>query len=161
MKKLLSLLLCLALLAGLFAVSAAADDAAGAPAEKDLTGEDFTAAVAPQAFAMTMAAWLSGQEDAEALSDPVFLWDAAGWYAAWLYRTEGVDLLSPEELGDFLRSLGGAEAEMPVGRRTAWCAYCAAWTAASAMISSSTRRRSTRCWAWTRWSPSSRGPGAA
>lgn len=115
MKKLLSLLLCLALLAGLFAVSAAADDAAGAPAEKDLTGEDFTAAVAPQAFAVTMAAWLSGQEDAEALSDPVFLWDAAGWYAAWLYRTEGVDLLSPEELGDFLRSLGGAEAEMPEG----------------------------------------------
>ena len=116
MKKLLSLLLCLALLAGLFAVSAAAEDT---PAEKPLTEADFTAAVAPQAFAVTMAAWLSGQEGAEALGDPLFLWDAAGWYAAWLYRTEDCDLLLPEAVGDFLRSLGGEESPMPEG----WAEY--------------------------------------
>ena len=111
-KKILSLLLCLALLAGLFAVSAAAEDKSASSAEKTMSGEDFTAAVGPQAFAVTMAAWLSGGEDSAVLADPLFLWDAAGWYAAWLYRTEGCDLLSPEDIGDFLRSLG-AEADCP------------------------------------------------
>lgn len=113
MKKLLSLLLCLALFAGLFAVGAAAEDTSAALPEKSPVGEDFTAAVGPQAFAVTMAAWFAGGEDGDTLADPLFLWDAAGWYAAWLYRTEGCDLLSPEELGDFLRSLGAEDCPLP------------------------------------------------
>ncbi len=112
MKKLLSLLLCLALLAGLFAVSAAAEEEIAAPEDEAPVEDAFTAAVGPQAFAVTMAAWLGGDI---ASDDPLFLWDAAGWYAAWLYRTEGCDLLSPEEIGDFLCSLGGDGAPMPEG----------------------------------------------
>jgi hypothetical protein len=38
--------------------------------------------------------------------DPAFLWEASGWYAAWLYRTEGIDLLTEDMLRDFQRSLG-------------------------------------------------------
>ncbi|MBR4550170.1 MAG: hypothetical protein IKO83_09700 [Oscillospiraceae bacterium] len=116
MKKILSLLLCLALLAGLFAVSAFADDT---PADTPRAEGDFTAAVAPQAFAATMASWLSDQEGAEALADPLFLWDAAGWYAAWLYRTEGCDLLSPEAVDDFLHSLGAEACPLP----ESWAEY--------------------------------------
>lgn len=115
MKKILSLLLCLALLAGLFAVSAAAEEASAEPAEAPETEVDFTEAVGPQAFAATMAFWLGGYEESNALEDPLFFWDAAGWYAAWLYRTEGCDLLSTEELGDFLRSLGGEDSPLPEG----------------------------------------------
>ncbi len=118
MKKLLSLLLCLALLAGLFAVSAAADEA-GEPAEKPAGEEDFIAAVGAQAFAVTMAAWLGDAGEGVSLDDPAFLWDAAGWYAAWLYRTDGCDLLSPEDAADFLRSLGAEDCAMPEG----WTEY--------------------------------------
>ena len=107
MKKLLSILLCLALLAGLFAVSAAAEDPAAA--------QPLTAAADAQAFAVTMAAWLSGAGDDAALEDPLFLWDAAGWYAAWLYRTAGCDLLDPASVESFVRSLGGEPAPLPEG----------------------------------------------
>ena len=114
MKKMLSLFLCLALLAGLFAVSAAADEEA-VTAGKAVSEEDFIAAVAPQAFAVTMAAWLGDTGEGVSLSDPAYLWDAAGWYAAWLYRTDGCDLLLPEEVEDFLRSLGAEDCVMPEG----------------------------------------------
>lgn len=117
MKKLLSLLLCLALLAGLFAVSASAEDAADAG--KPVSEEDFIAAVGPQAFAVTMAAWLGDTGEGVDLGDPVFLWDAAGWYAAWLYRTDGCDLLRPADVEDFLRSLGAEPCAMPEG----WAEY--------------------------------------
>ena len=78
--------LCLALLAGLFAVSAAADEEA-VTAGKAVSEEDFIAAVAPQAFAVTMAAWLGDTGEGVSLSDPAYLWDAAGWYAAWRWRS--------------------------------------------------------------------------
>ena len=111
MKKILSLLLCLALLAALFSVSAAAEETEAEPAES--AAEPFAAAVGPQAFAVTMAAWLGGYEDSSALEDPLFLWDAAGWYAAWLYRTAECDLLSPEEVEGFLLSLDGEAGALP------------------------------------------------
>ena len=47
MKKLLSLLLCLALLAGLFAVSAAAEEEIAAPEDEAPVEDAFTAAVGP------------------------------------------------------------------------------------------------------------------
>ncbi len=145
MKKLLSLLLCLALLAGLFAGTALAEaepektadaetteeiaeaETAEETAEAETTEEtaeaetteeepSFTAEIGAQAFAMTMAAWMAGCEGEADLSDPLLLWDAVGWYAAWRYRTEDCDLLSLEEIGDFLASLGQEEAaELPAG----------------------------------------------
>ena len=115
MKKILSLLLCLLLLAGVFpaAVSAAGD--AEAP-DGETAAADLAAETGAQSFAMTMAAWLMGYPDGTSLDDPLLLWDAAGWYAAWLYRTEGCDLLTREEAEDFLRSVGfEGEAMLPEG----------------------------------------------
>ena len=94
MKKLPSLLLalCLVLIPGL---SAFAEDDPG-----------FAPAVEAQAFAVSMAYHEGGFLGSVTPLDPAFLWEASGWYAAWLYRTEGTDLLTEDMLRDFQRSLG-------------------------------------------------------
>lgn len=79
------------------------------PSEED---KAFAEAVSPQAFAVAMAYWDSGYGVETAPSEPVFAWDAAGWYAAWLYRTEGIDILSSETVDGFLKSLGCTELEL-------------------------------------------------
>ena len=104
MKKLISLLLCLALLAGLPAGAAfAADSEETQEPEKET---NLAAETGAQTIAVTLAAWLMGYPDTAELDDPLLLWDAAGWYAAWLYRTEGCDLMTWEGTEDFLRSVG-------------------------------------------------------
>ncbi len=94
MKKLLSLLLVLCLLLSP-GVSAFAEDDPG-----------FAPAVEAQAFAVSMAYHEGGFLNGVTPLDPAFLWEAGGWYAAWLYRTEGTDLLTEDLLRDFQRSLG-------------------------------------------------------
>ena len=94
MKKILSLLLILCLLLSP-GVSAFAEDDPG-----------FAPAVEAQAFAVSMAYHEGGFLDGVTPLDPAFLWEASGWYAAWLYRTEGIDLLTEDMLRDFQRSLG-------------------------------------------------------
>ncbi|MBR1566243.1 MAG: hypothetical protein IJ649_05720 [Oscillospiraceae bacterium] len=94
MKKLLSLLLTAALLLG---------PAAPAFAENDPA---YAAAIEAQAFAVAMAYHEGGFFDGITPHDPALLWEASGWYAAWLYRTEGTDLLTEDMLRDFQRSLG-------------------------------------------------------
>ena len=94
MKKILSLLLALGLLLSQ-GLSAFAEDDPG-----------FAPAVEAQAFAVSMAYHEGGFLDSVTPLDPAFLWEASGWYAAWLYRTEGTDLLTEDLLRDFQRSLG-------------------------------------------------------
>lgn len=94
MKKLLSLLLAAALLLGV---------GASAFAEED---PDFVSAVEAQAFAVSMAYHEGGFFDDVTPQEPAFLWEACGWYAAWLYRTAGTDLVTEDILRDFQRSLG-------------------------------------------------------
>ncbi len=94
MKKILSLLLILCLLLSP-CLSAFAEDDPG-----------FAPAVEAQAFAVSMAYHEGGFLDGVTPLDPAFLWEASGWYAAWLYRTEGIDLLTEDLLRDFQRSLG-------------------------------------------------------
>ena len=98
MKKLLSLLLTAALLLG---------PAVPAFAENDPA---YAAAIEAQAFAVAMAYHEGGFFDSITPHDPALLWEASGWYAAWLYRTEGTDLLTEDMLRDFQRSLGVQEA---------------------------------------------------
>lgn len=94
MKKILSLLLALCLLLSP-GVSAFAEDDPG-----------FAPAVEAQAFAVSMAYHEGGFLKGVTPLDPAFLWEASGWYAAWLCRTEGTDLLTEDLLRDFQRSLG-------------------------------------------------------
>ena len=118
MKKGISLLLCLLLLAGFYPGAAQADAEMLTPEEtaQVSAGTSLEEATGAQAFAVTMAAWLADNPEELRLEDPLLLWDAAGWYAAWLYRTEGCDLLTMGETEDFLRSLGlEGEAELPEG----------------------------------------------
>lgn len=96
MKKLLSLLLTAVLLG----------TAAPAFAENDPV---YAAAIEAQAFAVAMAYHEGGFFDSITPHDPALLWEASGWYAAWLYRTEGTDLLTEDMLRDFQRSLGVQE----------------------------------------------------
>lgn len=95
----LSVLLVLAMVAGLGG-SASADAA--------VSGPSFEAQTDAQAFAVAMACWDNGFEVRDTIWPP-FGWEATGWYAAWLYRTEGVDLLSAEEAKDFQLAIGMAE----------------------------------------------------
>ena len=94
MKKLLSVLLMAALLFGVTAAAFADDDA------------DFAASIEAQAFAVAMAYHEGAFFDSVTPRDPALLWEACGWYAAWLYRTEDTDLLTEDMLRDFQRSLG-------------------------------------------------------
>ena len=73
------------------------------PSEEDL---QFAEEVRAQSFAVAMTYWDSGYGIETAPSDPEFGWDALGWYAAWLYRTEQLDLISYESAEAFMQSLG-------------------------------------------------------
>ncbi|MBQ9721545.1 MAG: hypothetical protein IJV64_12755, partial [Oscillospiraceae bacterium] len=61
--------------------------------------------VGEQAVSLAMACWLGGYTEGDAQPE-LLLWDAAGWYAALLYRAEGTDLVSPGRVAEFLESLG-------------------------------------------------------
>ena len=98
MKKLLSLLLTAALLLCPGPSAFAENDPA------------FAAAIEGQAFAAAMAYHEGGFFDSVTPRDPALLWEACGWYAAWLYRTAGTDLLTEDTLRDFQRSLGVQDA---------------------------------------------------
>ena len=93
MKKLLSLLLAAALTLSL-APAVIADDAS------------FADSIEAQAFAVAMTYCDGGFPEDVTPADPDFLWEATGWYAAWLYRTEHIDLLEDAQIRDFQRSLG-------------------------------------------------------
>ena len=97
MQRLLSLLLALTLLLS-WDTAACADDE-----------PDFSADMEAQAFAATMACHEGGFFGTITPREPAFLWEACGWYAAWLYRTEGTDLLTEDMLRDFQRSLGAQD----------------------------------------------------
>lgn len=89
-----------------FAVDAAeAAEEVWEPAEEDL---QFAEEVRAQAFAVAMTYWNSGYGVETAPSDPGFAWDAMGWYAAWLYRTQQLDLVSYDSAEAFMQSLGCA-----------------------------------------------------
>ena len=135
MKKLLSLLLCALLLLSLAGCAAAGGrtGAAGTPApaptsaplppEPSMPGPSappvtpepapesepapgFDEAVAGQVFAVALAAHNGCFPDGTLPDDPAFLMEATGWYAAWRWRTAGVDLLPLDEAEAFQRSLG-------------------------------------------------------
>ena len=79
------------------------------PAESFVPSEadtQFADEVAAQAFAVAMAYWDSGYGVETSPADPVLAWDALGWYAAWLYRTEDLDLIPAETARAFMTSLG-------------------------------------------------------
>ena len=105
MKRTLCLLLSLA-----FLFACAAGMACAEP-------DEFSEAVAAQGFAAAMAFWESGAQE-YTQPDENLIWDMAGWYAAWQYRTEGWDLLGQAELTDFLRSIGAEEAALPENWKT-------------------------------------------
>lgn len=73
------------------------------PAMQDLL---FAEEVTGQAFAVAMTYWDSGYGVDKSPADPEVAWDALGWYAAWLCRTEGIELISARTAEDFLLSLG-------------------------------------------------------
>ena len=105
MKKVISLCLALLLLSGSAVPSRAesgktASAGTEAIAEKETISEDQ---VRDQSFSLAMAAWLGGYPDY--VDEDLLRLDAAGWYAA-LQARYGYDLISEEELTDFLRSVG-------------------------------------------------------
>ena len=69
-------------------------------------GPDFDDAVAGQVFAVVLAAWSGAFSDGTLPDDPAFLAEATGWYAAWRWRTAGLEALPLAEAVDFQRSLG-------------------------------------------------------
>ncbi len=71
----------------------------------------FSDSIEAQAFAVVMACHERGGPADAAEAD--FLWEATGWYAAWLYRTQGLELLEEALVHDFQRSLGGREESGP------------------------------------------------
>lgn len=130
MKRMLSLLLLTAMTAALLTGCAAAPASAPAaatpeiaplasPAEAEAAAvtrapeEAFAACIEAQAFAVAMAYEEGGYFEGVTALDPAFLWDATGWYAAWLCRTEGIDLLTMEQIRSFQRSLGNWNDEEP------------------------------------------------
>ena len=95
MKRSIRRLLAMLMLAGIlscYAVPAVAHD-------------DFEEQTQVQAFAAAMACWDCGFSEQDVYW-PGFAWEATGWYAAWLYRVDGVDLLTEAEIRDFHRSMG-------------------------------------------------------
>lgn len=91
MRKVLSVLLCVVILAAF-------------PAAGRAEGFDLDA-LEDQAFAVSMACWLSGFESGK-LTD-LILWDACGWHAARQERITGQPLMRESEVRDFLMSIGG------------------------------------------------------
>ena len=113
MKKTVALWLTLCLALGLLSGCAAAprssdpeEPPAAETAETVLPDGDLAAATEAQAFAAAMAGWLGGRETLEDPDRTLLCWDMAGWYAAREYRLRGSDLIAPEQIEDFLRSVG-------------------------------------------------------
>lgn len=100
MKRLLALLLTLALLTGLSGTCFA-------------NGPGFADSVAPQAIGVALACYELNRYDGDPLLDEVLAPQAAAWYAAFRFRRDGVDLLTEAEVLDFERSLGFAP-ETPI-----------------------------------------------
>ena len=100
MKKLLCLLLALLLLPG-FPAAAGADGAFGSET------------IGAQAFAVAMAYHEGSFPGDTSPRDTVAVWAATGWYAAWLWRTAGTELLTQAAVEDFQRSLGVTGACVP------------------------------------------------
>ncbi len=113
---LLCLLLSLSFLAGCGTAAEKIPEEIPADEETEAEAPDFAGCIEEQTFAMTLACWASAFDDDADPQDPLLLWDAAGWYAARLYRAEGYDLLDSEQTESFLRSLGcSGELQMPEG----------------------------------------------
>ena len=126
--RLLSVLLAAALLGG--SVSAAAEPPAerimgpgmpigAAPAAapaKPATPENLEEDTWEQALSVGMMCWNS-YTDWICPWEPYFAWDATGWYAALLYRVDGIDLLTQSAVDEFQRSLG---VEEPIGEANVW-----------------------------------------
>ncbi len=93
----------------------AAELSAARAAEPDPAAaeNDFAAAVEAQAFAVAMCYFEGAYFPDVTPADLRFRWDAAGWYAAWLWRTQDADLLSHAQVRDFQRSIGYRDAEEP------------------------------------------------
>ena len=84
----------------------------GAPAMPENLEEDTWA----QAMSVGMTCWNS-DTDRISLWEPYFAWDATGWYAALLYRVDGIDLLPQDLAEEFQRSIG---VEVPIGEPDLW-----------------------------------------
>ncbi|MBR4473685.1 MAG: hypothetical protein IKS55_08605 [Oscillospiraceae bacterium] len=105
MKRVLAFWLALILLAAP-AVSSRAESGKTASAEAETTEEKETVPedlVRDQSFSLAMAAWLGGYPDY--VDEDLLRLDAAGWYAA-LQARYGYDLISEEDITDFLHSVG-------------------------------------------------------
>ena len=103
MKKTLALFLTI-----LFALGCLAGGALAASEESPEAENLDPAAVEAQAFALAMAAddaRDNGRMDTLAA-------DAAGWYAAWLWRTQEIDLVTEDRIRDFLLSLRCEDEEL-------------------------------------------------
>ena len=98
MRRTFSMLLCFLLLIGMITVTASAE-----PGERSGA---FAEATEGQAFALAMTYWSSGYDETFLPDETEFAWNAAGWYAAWLYRTRGTDLIDEETVRAFQRSIG-------------------------------------------------------
>lgn len=124
LRSLLSILLVGALLGG--SLCAAAEPPAerivesgipiGAAAEVSETQGNLEEDTWAQALAVGMMCWNS-YTDRICPWEPYFAWDATGWYAALLYRVDGIDLLPQSAVDEFQRSLGVI---VPVGEADAW-----------------------------------------
>ena len=101
MKRVVSLMICALLLLGL------GDNASAAE-------EDFAEAIGAQSFAAAMSFW-NAEDPAFSESGNDRVWDMAGWYAAWMYRTEGWDLVGERQLEDFRRSIAVESESTPPG----------------------------------------------
>ena len=100
MKLRLSLLLlCIALFLSAQSISALA--------EIDYDNDFFLYVVEDQAFSVAMAYWQEGIDSSyTTIAEPVY-WQAAGWYAAKVFKTAGRELISRSEVEDFLEHLLG------------------------------------------------------
>ncbi len=125
MKKGLAALLCVMMVFGLFsgALPAFAEQSAAEQPAAEIPA-DFEARTEAQAFAVAMACWNSYYEASDTVW-PMFGWEASGWYAAWLYRVDQVDLISDELAADFQLSVGMAE---PLSAPEDWLGYQAPQT---------------------------------
>ena len=97
-RLLLLLLLCMALFLSALSISSSA--------EIDSDNDSFLYAVKDQAFGMAMAYWQEGIDSSYTIiAEPVY-WQAAGWYAAKMFKTASRELISRSEVEDFLDSVG-------------------------------------------------------
>ena len=105
MKRILAFWLALLLLT-VPAVSSRAESIKTVPAGAETTERKETIPedqVRDQSFSLAMAAWLGGYPDY--VDEDLLRQDAAGWYAA-LQARYGYDLISEEDIADFLHSVG-------------------------------------------------------